>query len=235
MNSIHPTAIVAGDVTMGVDNTLGAHSVVIGPVSLGNRNWIGTGVVIGAPPEVRSWEHPRDAREPQSGNGILIGDDNIFREYAQIHQGWQRETRVGHRGFIMNQVYVAHDCQVADDVTIAAHTSLAGHVVVGSGANLGMGVAVHQGLTISDLAMVGMNSSVTRDLPPFSKSWGSPARVRGLNVVGLRRAEFGEEIFALISAAYSSGAPREESLEALREFDALEPALRSWFTRTRRI
>ena len=65
--------------------------------------------MIGAPPEVRSFRHPRSAADP-AGSGIVIGSRNIFREYAQIHQGWKARTTIGDDAFIMNQCYVAHDC-----------------------------------------------------------------------------------------------------------------------------
>ena len=144
MNEIHPSVVIAGDVRFGTGNVIGPNVVVYGPVTIGDDNWIGAGVVIGAPPEVRSFAHPRGGKRT-AGAGARIGDGNVIREYAQIHQGWKQPTVIGDDAFIMNQVYVAHDCVLADGVTLASSVLLAGHVHVGDRANLGLGTAVHQG------------------------------------------------------------------------------------------
>jgi UDP-N-acetylglucosamine acyltransferase len=188
MNSIHDTAQLIGDVSLGTGNTVGPFVVIVGPVTIGDGNWIGTGTVIGAPPEVRSWEHPADASRPGSGNGVRIGDRNIIREYAQIHSGWKDVTRVHDDAFIMNQSYIAHDCVLEDGATLASSVLLAGHVRVGRGANLGLGTSVHQHRYIGQGAMIGMGSVVTRSVPPYAKAFGNPTVVRGANVVGMQRA-----------------------------------------------
>ncbi|QAY74570.1 acyl-ACP--UDP-N- acetylglucosamine O-acyltransferase [Agromyces protaetiae] len=202
MNDIHPTAVIAGDVRIGADNTIGPFVVITGPVDIGDGNWIGAGVVIGAPPEVRSYPHPTSV-SPSTGNGVRIGDRNVIREYAQIHQGWKGRTTVGDDAFIMNQVYVAHDGSVGDGASLASSVLLAGHVTVGAGANLGLGTAVHQFRTVGRGAMVGMSSVVTRDIPPYAKAFGSPASVRGANAIGMERAGRDPELIALLAAVYA--------------------------------
>lgn len=191
MNTIHPTAVLNGDIRMGEDNVIGAFVVITGPVVIGNRNYIGSGAIVGAPPEVRDFPHPGRDR-PSSGDGrpagVVIGDRTTVREQAQIHQGWQRATTVGDDAFIMNQAYLAHDVQLARGVTVAGGVRLAGHVVVGDGANIGLGALVHQRRTIGAGAMVGMGAVVTRDVPAFAKAFGSPARVRDVNRRGAEAA-----------------------------------------------
>lgn len=202
MNSIHPTAVIDGDVVLGTGNTIGPFATITGPVTIGDDNWFGSGVVIGAPPEVRSWAHPTDATHRSSGNGVTIGDGNVVRENVQIHQGWKEQTRVGDGTFIMNQSYLAHDCLVDDGATLASSVLLAGHVLVGAGANLGLGTTVHQFRTIGPGAMIGMSSAVTRDVPPFAKAFGNPAAVRGANVIGMERSDVAAEIIALLTRIY---------------------------------
>jgi UDP-N-acetylglucosamine acyltransferase len=204
-NSIHETAIISGDVRLGEGNTIGPYAVITGPVVLGDDNWLGAGVVIGAPPEVRSFQHPRSAADGP-GNGVVIGSRNVFRENCQIHQGWKGITQIGDDVFLMNQVYVAHDCQVGDGVTMASSVLLAGHVSVEPLANLGMGAAVHQRVRIGGGAMVGMGSVVVRDVPPFAKSFGNPARVKGVNSVGMERNNMPGASVALLGELYASGA-----------------------------
>ena len=229
-NSIHPTAQIAGDVQLGSGNTVGPFVVLTGPLVIGDGNWFGAGVVIGAPPEVRSWEHPRDADQPSSGNGIRIGDRNVLREYAQVHQGWHATTTICDDAFIMNQVYVAHDCMIGDGVTLASSVLLAGHVQLGAGANLGLGTAVHQRRYVGRGAMVGMGSVVTRDVPPYAKAYGNPARVRGANTVGMERAGIEEELIAEAAALYRGDLSRD-ALDGLRR-GRLADAVDEWSAHT---
>lgn len=226
MNSIHPTAQLIGEVSLGSGNLIGPLVVIIGPVTIGDGNWIGTGAVIGAPPEVRSWQHPMDAGELDTGKGIVIGDRNVIREYVQIHQGWHDITRVGNDVFLMNQSYIAHDCTVEDRATLASSVLLAGHVRVGEGANLGLGSSVHQRCYIAEGAMVGMGSVVTRNVPPFAKAYGNPAKVHGANVVGMERAQIPA---ATIGAAVSAYAlPFDAALTSLVGAIGMERALAGW-------
>lgn len=202
MNAIHPTAVITGDVVLGAGNTIGPNVVVSGPVIIGDDNWIGAGVVIGAPPEIRSFEHPRDGLAASGTGGVRIGDRNVIREYAQIHQGWKSTTTVGDDTFIMNQCYLAHDTSIDDGATLASSVLLAGHVHVGARANLGLGTTVHQFRSVGRGAMVGMSSAVARDVPPFAKAYGNPAVVRGANVVGMERSGIDADVVAVLSAVY---------------------------------
>jgi UDP-N-acetylglucosamine acyltransferase len=227
VNSVHPSAQLLGDVTLGSGNTIGPLVVIIGPVSIGNDNWIGTGAVIGAPPEVRDWPHPGDVRDPSSGGGIEIGDGNIIREYAQIHQGWHDITRVGNGVFVMNQCYLAHDTQVEDKVTLASSVLLAGHVRIGTHANLGLGTVVHQRRYVGDGAMLGMGSVVTRDVPPFARAYGNPARLHGVNRVGMERSGILDATIDLVSRLYA-GAVDDVALRKLANVPELKVAVENW-------
>lgn len=185
-NEIHPTAVIDDSVVMGRGNRVGAFVVISGSVTLGNDNWIGSSVQIGAMPEIRSINHFSHGAEPGVPS-VRIGDGNVIREGAQIHRGSEHDTVIGNQCFIMNQCYIAHDCILEDHVTMASSVLLAGKVRLGAYANLGMGTVVHQGRSIGAGTMVGMSSVVTRDVTPFSKSFGSPSRWHGINEVGMQR------------------------------------------------
>lgn len=227
MNTVHPSALISGQVTLGAGNTIGPHVVISGPVEIGDGNWFGAGVTIGAPPEVRSFRHPRSDADP-AGGGVVIGNGNTIREYAQIHQGWKGRTVLGDDLFIMNQCYIAHDSVLGHGATLASSVLLAGHVRVGDGANLGLGTSVHQFREIGPGAMVGMGSVVTRDIPPFAKAYGSPATVRGANVIGMQRSGADARIVSALADLYGAGVSLDDaSLEAIEDA-AVRAAVLRW-------
>lgn len=227
MNSIHPQAVVGPDVTMGSGNTIGPFAVLMGRVTLGDDNWIGSGVTIGAPPEVRGWEHPTSWDDVRGG-GVDIGHRNVIREYAQIHQGWKAVTTLGDDGFIMNQVYVAHDCTLGDSVTMASGVRLAGHVVVQDRANLGMGACVHQRRVVGTGVMAGMGSVITRDVPPLALVRGNPARIGRSNRYQSERLGLPAAMCDEIDAAYRSDAVGEDAAAALGALDGIGELFTVW-------
>lgn len=227
MNTIHPQAIIGPGVTMGTGNTIGPFAVLTGRVVLGDDNWIGAGVTIGAPPEVRGWEHPTDW-ESQVGGGVEIGSRNTVREYAQIHTGWKSVTCVGDDAFIMNQVYVAHDCLLGDEVTMASGVRLAGHVVVQDRANLGLGACVHQRRVIGAGAMVGMGSIVTRDVPPLALVKGNPARIARANRYQVDRLGLAAAICEAIDVAYQLDPSGADGVHAIAALDGVGELVARW-------
>jgi UDP-N-acetylglucosamine acyltransferase len=203
MNSVHPTAVIGDDVTIGSGNVIGAFAVILGPTRIGDGNWIGPHVVLGTPAEIRGIDHGLVAGG--IGTGIHIGNANVIREYSTVHQGHYATTIIGNGCYLMNKSYIAHDDVLHDGVTMASGATLGGHVHVGAGANLGMGAIVHQRRVIGGLAMVGMSAVVTRDVPPAALAYGNPCRVRGANRVGMQRAGVAEDVIAATQLAYSAG------------------------------
>ena len=229
MNTIHPSAVVGDGVVLGTGNVVGPHAVLYGPLVLGDGNWIGPAVVIGTPPEVRGMEHGAQWDAPPSGHGVVIGNGNVIREQTMIHQGWKERTVVGDDCFIMNKVYIAHDTVIGDGVTLASTVTMGGHVRLGARANLGLGTVVHQRRVVGPGAMVGMGSVVTRDVPPFAKAYGNPARVQGANTVGMSRLGVDEATVARVHETYLRGeevhgAPPEVLREHFAWWLAARPA-----------
>ncbi|GIG39617.1 acyl-ACP--UDP-N- acetylglucosamine O-acyltransferase [Cellulomonas phragmiteti] len=218
-NTIHPSAVIGDEVELGTGNVIGPHVVILGPVRIGDENWFGSGATIGAPPEVRGAAHPAQWLTGGGGEGVVIGDRNVVREQAVVHQGWQAVTTLGDDCFVMNRAYVAHDCRLGDGVTLASGVALGGHVVVGERATLGMGALVHQRRLVAPGAMVGMGAVVSRDVAPFAKVYGNPARVRGANVVGMQRQGVLEDAVAEVERAYALGRRPDPELldDELRE------------------
>jgi UDP-N-acetylglucosamine acyltransferase len=189
-NVVHGTALIGPDVVIGRGNRIEQNVIISGSVTIGDNNWICANVVIGAEPEIRSVRPDASGNLTASGKGVVIGSKNVFREAVQVHQGHTVSTRIGNDVYLMNQVYVAHDCQLDDGVTVASSALLAGNVRVNRGANIGLGAKVHQGIEIGTSSMIGMGAVVTRNVPAFAKSYGAPAEVQGVNVTGLSRQGF---------------------------------------------
>ena len=204
-NVIHSTAVIGGGVILGSGNRIDANVVITGNVVIGDSNWFCAGSIIGAAPEIRAIRPDSAGHFEGSFAGVVIGNNNVFREASQVHQGHKRATTIGDDVYIMNQVYVAHDCLLDSGATLASSVLLAGNVHVHRGANIGLGTTVHQGIEIGPLSMVGMGSVVTRPVPAFSKAYGVPIRAMGINTVGLSRAGFGDEEIAQLVADSGSG------------------------------
>jgi UDP-N-acetylglucosamine acyltransferase len=186
-NRIHPTAIIGDDVELGDDNVIGPYSVVVGPVRIGSGNWIGPHVTIGTPAEDRGGPHPVGWEGESEGQGVVIGDRNKIREYVTVHQGTHRASTVGDDCYLLVRSHVGHDVTLGDNVVLACSVQLGGHTEVWSHSNIGMSTVVHQHGRIGPGAMVGMGSAVRREVDAFTVSVGNPARVSGINVVGLSR------------------------------------------------
>ncbi len=213
MNKVHPAAVIGADVVLGQGNVIGPYVVILGPARLGDGNWIGPHVVVGTPAEIRGIDHGEALGG--IGAGVQIGNRNVLREFVTVQQGHRATTTIGDDCYLMTRVYLAHDDVVGDEVTMAAGATLGGHVHVGAGANLGMGAIVHQRRVIGPTAMIGMGSVVTRDIRPYALAYGNPARVRGVNQVGMRRARVPEATIARLEASYSAGGSAEFPRDAV--------------------
>ncbi len=196
---IHPTAVVSPGAQLGEDVEIGPYSIVaddvvigdgtvLGPrvlverwTTLGKRNRIFAGAVIGS--------ESQDLKFRGERSYLVIGDDNIFREYVSINRATEPEgqTRIGSNNAILAYCHVAHDCILGSHITISNVTTLAGHCEIDDYAGLGGYVGVHQFVKIGTMAFVGGWSKVVKDVPPYMKVEGSPLRVYGLNSVGLER------------------------------------------------
>lgn len=209
MNNIHPSVVIGPDVQMGTGNTIGPGTVLLGPLVIGDNNWIGPSVAIGTPGEMRGGRHPRPWDEPTGTGRMVIGSRNVIREFATVQASETGLTSIGDDCYIMTKAHVPHDGVIEDGVTVSCSVMIGGHSVVQAGTTIGLGTVIHQRSTIGARAMVGMGSVITKDVPPFAMAFGSPARVRGVNRVGMRRAGFSEDVIEALATAYATGIPRE--------------------------
>ena len=198
---IGPYAIIGKHVTVGTGTTIGAHSVIGDWTTIGENNQIFHQTSVGAPPQ--------DLKYRGDECWTRIGDNNVIREFATIHRGTvtgHGETLVGSNNLMMAYSHVAHDCIIGNGVVMANVATLAGHVTVEDNVILGGLVAVHQFSTIGAFAMIGGGTMVGLDILPYTiaTSGKRDARLRGLNLIGLKRRGFSDETIRNLKKTYKT-------------------------------
>ncbi len=214
---VGPFAVIEGEVEVGEGCRIGAHAVIKRYTRMGRENRVFEGAVLGGIPQDRKF---RDAR-----SALRIGDRNVFREGVTVNRSTAEGgvTTLGDDNFLMTHSHVAHECVLGSGVVMANCVALAGHVHLQDGAFLSGGVVVHQFSRIGRHAMVGGNAKVVQDVLPFCLADGVPARLRGLNLVGLQRSGFEPGEIAALKRAYRILARQGLKLaEKLPLLDALE-------------
>lgn len=215
MPEIHPSALVSGDAQLADDVTIGPFSIIDGPavigagtvigphvsirgrVTMGRGNTIGHGAVVGEYPQSLGFD-------PSIDSGVVLGDNNILREYSTIHRSMDdgANTTLGSDNFLMTTAHIGHDVQAGNSNVIGSNVLLAGHIELGNHIFIGGAAALHQFIHIGDFAMVAGLAGISRDIPPFCLTTRTD-RLAGLNSIGLRRAGFTPEQRKELKSAYA--------------------------------
>lgn len=195
---IGPLCYVSGKAKIGENVQLIAHVTILGDTTIGEGTIVFPGAVLGAGPQDHGNEFKEEAK-------LIIGKRNVIRENVTMHAGTPKEhftTTVGDDGMFMINSHVAHDCVVGNNVIMTNNAVIGGHVRIGDGAILGGNCAVHQFVRIGRKAMIGGMTGVDRDVIPFGIVTCERGKLRGLNVIGLKRSGFEEKVVKSISHAY---------------------------------
>lgn len=195
--AIGPYCVIGPNVTIGDGCKLVAHVCLSGHTTIGPRTTIHPFASLGSPPQSVSY-----AGEPTR---LVVGADCVIRESVTMNIGTaagRGVTEVGDRGFFMAYSHVAHDCIVGSDVVFANGATLGGHCVIGDCVVIGGLTAAHQFTHIGPLAMVGGVSGLRGDVIPFGLAAGMPARLGGVNAVGMRRRKLSSESIRAVRNAY---------------------------------
>jgi UDP-N-acetylglucosamine acyltransferase len=233
MSRIHPFALVSPQSEIGKNVAIGPFSVVEAGAVVGDdctlsaRVTIKSGTVLGPENEVHEGAvlggKPQHLKAGENLGQLRIGRGNVIRENVTIHRGLTAEshTEIGNHNLIMVNAHIAHDCHLGNRIVIVNNVLLAGHVTVGDRVYLAGAAAVHQFCRIGSYAMVGGQAHLSQDVPPFVTLDGKTTTVVGLNIIGLRRAGFGDADLAQLKRAYRmvyrSGLTWSETLTALSE------------------
>jgi UDP-N-acetylglucosamine acyltransferase len=236
-SDIDSTAKIADDVEIGPGVVVGPNCVLKSGVKLGPNVILGQNTTLHE--GVRAYvgavfgTDPQDAKYDGSPTVCEIGPRTIVREYCTINRGTTASgaTIVGADCMLMSYTHIGHDCRFGDRVVSASGVLIGGHCLVDDGAILGGNTSVHQQIRIGKLAMIGGASGLRQDAPPFMiTAGGPPAKVYGVNSIGLRRAGITPVTRELIKQAfrflYRSGMTISDALEKIERELPQEPEIK---------
>lgn len=216
---IHAYAVVGANVEIGAGTVVESHAVIQGPTKIGKNNHIYSFASIGGDPQDIAYTKGQESN-------LIIGNDNLIREFCTINRGTEKEqsvTRLGSNNMLMAYVHIAHDCQLGNHIIMSNNASLAGHVKVSDWAILGGFTLVKQFCMIGTHTYIGMGCQVNKDIPAYMIASGTETKIRGINAKGMRRRGFHPNAIASVKRAYKM-VYRETGLleQSLRELQKIE-------------
>jgi UDP-N-acetylglucosamine acyltransferase len=193
---IGPYAIIGDNVKIGHSSVVESFAQVIGYTEIGKDCHIFPYAVVG--------NIPQDLKYKGERSFLFVGNNNRIREFVTINPGTTKDSKtiVGNNNLIMVYSHIAHDCIIGNDNILANGTTLAGYVNIEDRVVIGGLVAIHQFCRIGSCSIIGGCSKVVQDIPPYSMCDGHPAVVYGLNLVGLKRANFSPEAIRALRKAF---------------------------------
>jgi UDP-N-acetylglucosamine acyltransferase len=215
MPDIHPTAIIHPSAEIAEGVKIGPYSQIGPNIKIGCNSVIESHVVIHSHtilgekcrifPFASIGAIPQDLKFKGEESWVKIGNECIIREFVTIHRGTASGTgitEIGEGSFLMAYAHVAHDCKIGNHVIVANVATLAGHVEIEDYAIIGGITAIHQFLKIGAYAILGGMSATVKDIPPYVIASGNRAKLYGLNLVGLRRHNFSQNVISALKRAY---------------------------------
>jgi UDP-N-acetylglucosamine acyltransferase len=215
MPDIHPTAIVDSKAKIADDVIIGPFTIIGPNVEIGKRCIVKNNVTIEGHTKIGENNQffqycsigapPQDLTYKGEPTRVEIGDNNIFREFVSIHRGTLKDrevTTIGSNVMFMAYVHVGHDAVIGSNVIVANSTNFAGHVKVGDKVIIGGGTNVSQFVTLGRGSYIGGASAIDRDIPLFCTAYGNRAKLKGINIIGLRRAGYSKQIITEVVDFY---------------------------------
>jgi UDP-N-acetylglucosamine acyltransferase len=194
---VGPYCVIGAGVKVGKGTKVHSHVTIQGRTTLGESNAIFSFATIGS--------IPQDLKYKGEPSELNIGNRNTIREYVSLNPGTTgggMVTRVGDQNLLMMYCHIAHDCSVGSRNVIANGATLGGHVIIEDFVIVGGLVGIHQFVRIGTSAILGAGSMVSKDVPPYCNATGDRARLRGLNLEGLKRRGFDQAVIETIRKAY---------------------------------
>ena len=195
--SIGPYSIIGPNVEIEQGSSIQSHVNISGYTKIGKNNKLYSFASIGS--------NPQDLKFKGEKTELVIGDNNIIREYVTANPGTSgggSTTKIGNNNLLMIGTHIAHDCLIGDNVIIANNAAIAGHAEIGDDVIIGGNCGVQQFTRIGKMAMIGGMTGVLNDVIPYGLATGNRNILHGLNLIGLRRAKFENKDILGLSEAY---------------------------------
>lgn len=212
---VGPLCHVGPEVTLDAGVQLKSHVTVMGATRIGAGTVVYPQAVLGAPPQ--------NHRHRGGRTTLTVGANCTIREFVTMHTGTdgaRGATVVGDNGFFLAYSHVAHDCIIGNNVTLTNGATIGGHCEIGDNVGVGGLSAVHQFVRVGDNAFLAGGSMIVGDVIPFAIAMGNRAKLRGLNVVGLKRSGMSRAEIHVLRRAYrmifDPARPMAENLEQAR-------------------
>lgn len=241
MNQISPLAYVHPEAKLGDNNVIGPFCYIDRNTIIGDNNvfqnsvTINYGARIGNNNEILAGASistkPQDLKFKGEDTICEVGDNNSIRENVTISRGTASKgtTKVGNNNLLMENMHIAHDCVVGNGCIIGNSTKFAGEVIVDDFAIISATVLIHQFCRIGSYVMIQGGSRTSMDIPPFVIAGKEPIRYAGLNIIGLRRRGFSNELIELIKEAYNiiynGTGTRAEAIQQIKDTLTITPEI----------
>lgn len=220
---IAPFVYIDKNVVIGDNNKIMPNVTILSGSRIGNGNTIFSGAVIGAVPQDLKFAGEETTAE--------IGDNNTIRENVTINRGTaaKLKTTVGSNNLLMEGVHVAHDAAVGNGCIIGNSTKMAGEIVIDDNAIVSAAVLMHQFCRVGSHVMIQGGSRFSKDIPPYIIAGREPISYAGINIIGLRRRGFSNEVIENIHNTYrliyQSGLNVSDALEQIRKEIPMSPEI----------
>lgn len=194
---VGPYCVIGAGVKIGRGSKIHSHAAIQGRTTLGEDNVVFPFATVGS--------IPQDLKYRGEASELMIGNGNTIREYVSLNPGTAgggMVTRVGDQNLLMMYCHIAHDCIVGNGNVVANGATLGGHVVIEDFVIVGGLVGIHQFVRIGTGAILGAGSMVSKDVPPYCNATGDRARLRGLNIEGLKRRGLDKAVIDAVHKAY---------------------------------
>jgi UDP-N-acetylglucosamine acyltransferase len=194
---IGPYSIVGPRVKIGKGTKIKCHVVVEGNTTLGEENVLFQFATVGS--------IPQDLKYQGEDSQLIVGNRNTIREYASLNPGTTGGgmiTRIGDGNLLMMYCHIAHDCIIGHHNIIANGATLGGHVNIDDSVIVGGMVGIHQFVRVGAGVILGAGSMVSKDIPPYCNATGDRAKLRGLNIEGMRRRGFSKDQIQALKKTY---------------------------------
>ena len=213
-NQIHPLAVVSPEARLGDNNIIGPFCVIDADVEIGDNNHLLNSVTLHEGTRMGSNNElfpgasistkPQDLKFHGEKTVCIVGDDNSIRENVTISRGTasKGKTVVGSDNLLMENMHIAHDCIIGSGCIIGNSTKFAGEVEVDDNAIISGAVLLHQFIRIGGYVMIQGGCRTSQDIPPYIIAGKEPIRYAGVNLIGLRRRGFSNEVIEMIHDTY---------------------------------